>query len=142
LPAFSPSSRAVRAPDPEIVHDKALSFVATFTWQTSKSAVASADVTGKASSVAEGTTDITAAYGAAKSAAVAVTVPDNTPWRTTGTAASALIDDAVKQGALTSEQGLVYRVFAAFGDPRLPKEYRGPQDNTLDSPGLREAAAR
>jgi hypothetical protein len=87
---------------------------------------------------------ITLATSAAptKSAAVAVTVPDNTPWRTTGTAASALIDDAVKQGALTSEQGLVYRVFAAFGDPRLPKEYRGPQDNTLDSPGLREAAAR
>ena len=30
------------------------------------------------------------------------------------------IDAAVASGQITAEQGLIYKVFAAFGDPRLP----------------------
>jgi hypothetical protein len=36
-----------------------------------------------------------------------------------------LIDQAVKAGTITAEQGLIYKVFATFGDPRLPAQYVG-----------------
>ncbi len=37
----------------------------------------------------------------------------------------ALIDQAVKDGTLTAEQGLVHKVFAVFDDGSLPAEYQG-----------------
>jgi hypothetical protein len=36
-----------------------------------------------------------------------------------------LIDQAVKTGTISAEQGLIYKVFAAFSDPRLPNQYIG-----------------
>jgi hypothetical protein len=44
------------------------------------------------------------------------------------------IDDAVASGAITPEQGLTYKVFAAFGDPRLPGEYVGVPDALAEAP--------
>ncbi len=35
-----------------------------------------------------------------------------------------LIDEAVESGELTEEQGLTYKVFSDFEDPRLPGEVR------------------
>jgi hypothetical protein len=45
-----------------------------------------------------------------------------------------LIDAAVTSHTITAETGLMYEVFASFGDPRLPPEYRGkgsPNDEIL-----------
>jgi hypothetical protein len=40
-----------------------------------------------------------------------------------------LIDAAVTRGEISSEQGLLYGVYLACGDPRLPAQFRG-QDTT------------
>ena len=45
-----------------------------------------------------------------------------------------LIDVAVAQGKITAEKGLIYKVFAAFGDPRLPKKYKGAPDPLAEGP--------
>lgn len=114
----------------------------TLAWQTSKASVATVDATGKVTAVAEGTADITASNGSVKSSGVTVTVTDPAPWPVIGASSGALIRAAVQQGALSAEQGLVFRVFAAFGDSRLPKQYRGIPANTPDDPVLIEAADR
>ena len=36
-----------------------------------------------------------------------------------------LIDQALARGEITAETALIYKVFAAFGDDRLPSPYRG-----------------
>ena len=41
-----------------------------------------------------------------------------------------LIDEAVKNGDLTEEQGLTYKVFSDFKDPRLPGKYAGTTGRT------------
>jgi hypothetical protein len=51
------------------------------------------------------------------------------------------IDAAVASGQITPEQGLTYKVFAAFGDPRLPGQYVGVPDSFADPP-LDEVAAQ
>jgi hypothetical protein len=50
-----------------------------------------------------------------------------------------LIEAAVEAGDLTPEQGLVDRVFAAFGDRRLPAAYRGDDNEVADDSVMREA---
>jgi hypothetical protein len=44
------------------------------------------------------------------------------------------IDDAVAAGEITSEQGLTYKVFAAFDDPRLPSQYAGAPNPFAGAP--------
>jgi hypothetical protein len=44
------------------------------------------------------------------------------------------IDDAVRSGAITAEQGLTYKVFSAFSDPRLPGRYVGVPDPLAEAP--------
>jgi hypothetical protein len=44
------------------------------------------------------------------------------------------IDDAVASGQITAEQGLIYKVFAGFGDPRLPPQYVGVPDPLAHAP--------
>jgi hypothetical protein len=51
------------------------------------------------------------------------------------------IDAAIASGAITPEQGLTYKVFASFGDPRLPGQFAGPAD-PLAHPPLDEVAAQ
>lgn len=49
-----------------------------------------------------------------------------------------LIDQALADGDITSEQAILYRVYAVFADPRLPSEFAGPggsgsnEDEALD----------
>jgi hypothetical protein len=50
-----------------------------------------------------------------------------------------LIDEAVQNGELTEEQGLTYKVFSDFKDPRLPDKYAGTPD-ALEEGALGEAA--
>jgi hypothetical protein len=44
-----------------------------------------------------------------------------------------LIDDAEARGAITAETAMLYRVYALFGDTRLPQQYRGVDRNDKDS---------
>ncbi|HET7482984.1 MAG TPA: CARDB domain-containing protein, partial [Actinomycetota bacterium] len=52
-----------------------------------------------------------------------------------------LIDQDVASGAITEEQGLVFKVFADFGDPRLPAQYEA-EPNGLEEGALEEVAER
>jgi hypothetical protein len=45
-----------------------------------------------------------------------------------------LIDAAVASGTISPEQGLIYKVFAAFSDPRLPSQYVGVPDPLAEAP--------
>jgi len=49
-----------------------------------------------------------------------------------------LIDKALAAGTINAEQALTYKVFADFGDSRLPAAFRGDDTDviTVDSPGL------
>lgn len=47
-----------------------------------------------------------------------------------------LIDDAVAAGTLTEVQGLTYKVFAVFGDDRLPAGYRGTEPDLASGTGI------
>jgi hypothetical protein len=53
-----------------------------------------------------------------------------------------VIDAAVAKGLLDAEMGLVYKVYAVFGDPRLPAEYRGVDGEQIDSPIMVIAAQK
>ncbi len=65
----------------------------------------------------------------------AVTAPD-------GETSHDLIDAAVENGLISAETGLVYRVYADFGDPRLPAQFRGDDSAApADSDALKEAGA-
>ena len=52
------------------------------------------------------------------------------------------IDAAVAGGAITPEQGLTYKVFAGFGDPRLPAQFVGNAPDPLAQAPLNDVAAR
>lgn len=61
-----------------------------------------------------------------------------------GATSAQLIDAAVQRGAIDADTGLIYQLFADFGDPRLPAAYRGapaPEGAPRGAP-LWDAAAR
>ena len=45
-----------------------------------------------------------------------------------------LIDAAVARGDISSEQGLIYKVFSSYSDPRLPSQYQGVADPLAEAP--------
>ncbi len=53
-----------------------------------------------------------------------------------------LIDQALSTGQIDEETALTYKVFATFGDARLPAAYRGATSPLTHSSALEEAAAR
>ena len=53
-----------------------------------------------------------------------------------------LIDAAVAQGELDKNKAFMFKVFAAFGDPRLPKKYDGQRGEEPDNHILDKVAAR
>lgn len=53
-----------------------------------------------------------------------------------------LIDKALKSKAIDEETALIYKVYAAFGDPSLPAAYRGDYSLVFDSLIMDEAAER
>lgn len=55
--------------------------------------------------------------------------------------ARSLIDADRKAGRLSAEQALTYRVFAEFGDRRLPVKYRGDDGGEADESVIREVSA-
>ena len=49
-----------------------------------------------------------------------------------------LIDQAVKAGQLTAEQGLIYKVYALFSDAQLPSQFISGASTQVDGDLLRE----
>ena len=55
------------------------------------------------------------------------------PLPGTGPTSVQLIDAALANGSIDNEQALIYKMFAEFGDPRLPAQYRGAPSPNIDS---------
>lgn len=53
-----------------------------------------------------------------------------------------LLNEALASGEIDDEQALVYKIFAAFDDPRLPAEYKGDNAELHDGLVVAEALAR
>src|ERR1043166_3049873 len=53
-----------------------------------------------------------------------------------------LIADALQRGEIDADTALMYRVFADFGDPRLPSRFQGDVPPEFDSTSTAEAVAR
>jgi hypothetical protein len=69
--------------------------------------------------------------------------PDPGPTPIPGTPPSdSLIESARQAGKIDAETALLYQVYAAFGDKRLPAEYRGDDSNAAPSLALRNAQAQ
>ncbi len=52
------------------------------------------------------------------------------------------IDRAVAAGRISADQGMVYKVFAIYGDARLPQDLRGDDGDLADTTFMSEVAAR
>lgn len=53
-----------------------------------------------------------------------------------------LIDRAVSEGRISADQGMLYKVFAIYDDPRLPSEMSGDDSAASDTLFMTEVAAR
>lgn len=53
-----------------------------------------------------------------------------------------LIDQALAAGEIDMETALIYKVFATYGDGRLPVRFRGDNSRVIDSDAVSEAAER
>jgi hypothetical protein len=97
------------------------------TWTSSEPTVASVDASGVVTALARGAATITASDGSGAASSATVQV-----WDTGGAqpdaSTEALIDAALAAGRIDAEQALVYRVYAQFGDDRLPPEFDGAPD--------------
>lgn len=100
---------------------------AALTWTSSDPGVAQVDANGMITAMARGSATITASDGTRSSSAT-VRV-----WQVEGANADAttgaLIADALAAGRISAEEALVYRVYAMFGDERLPAAYEGAPDS-------------
>ena len=109
-------------------------------WSSSDPSVARVDASGRVTALAKGSTTIGAASAGAAASAVL------TVYRTAGAApdpsSEALIAQALAGQRIDAEQALSYRVFALFGDPRLPMEFEGAPSELPDHLLLREVAGR
>jgi hypothetical protein len=52
------------------------------------------------------------------------------------------IDRAVTEGHISADQGMLYKVFAIYGDPRLPQEMSGDDTDLADTTFMSEVASR
>lgn len=52
-----------------------------------------------------------------------------------------LIDRAATEGKISADQALLFKVFAVYGDPRLPQEMRGDDSELTDSTFMSEVAS-
>jgi hypothetical protein len=92
-------------------------------WMSSDARVATVDSEGRVQAVAKGSAVITATSGSE------VATSTLTVYQTEGPSPDAtsesLIDAALAQNRIDAETALTYRVFAVFGDERLPIAYEG-----------------
>lgn len=67
--------------------------------------------------------------------------PDPAPDPTGNPTSNDLIDAALTAGQLTAEQALVYKMYAEFGDPRLPSEYVGDDTGFIEGDAQHQVVA-
>lgn len=117
----------------------ALGTSSAVTWTSSDPAVVRVDADGTITGVARGSATVTASDGT-RSASAAVRV-----WQTSGPGADAsseaLIAAARAAARISDEEALVYRVYALFGDERLPTDYQGAP-SPQGSVSMREVSGR
>lgn len=93
----------------------------SLTWVSSDASKATVDGNGKVTGVSAGSASITAAADAVQSAPVAVSVLAVTASQSS----LDLIDAALARGDIDLDTATTYKVYATFGDTRLPATYRG-----------------
>ena len=106
------------------------------TWSSSDVNVARVDAQGLVTAIAKGNATISATAGA-NVASASLTVY-NTSGATPDASSEALIAQALAANTITAEQDLTYRVFALFGDGRLPAQFEGAPSTGSDHLLLRE----
>ena len=111
----------------------------TVLWSSSVPAVASVDAEGNVTALSPGSTVITATSGA--SVASTTLKVYRTEGANADATAESLIAQALALGRISAEQALIYRVFALFGDERLPVEFEGAPSATPSHGLLRELAS-
>ena len=109
-------------------------------WSSSDPAVASVDSNGLVTAIAKGDVLISATAG------TGVTSASVKVYRASGAdrdpTSESLIAQALATGAISAEQALIYRVYAQFGNARLPAAYTGAPGMAPDHLLLREVAPR
>lgn len=109
---------------------------AAFTWMSSNPT--SATVTnGQVTGLAPGVTTVTASAGGVTSDGAEVIVVG-----ATDPSSYQLISEALRAGELDEETALSYKVFATFGDERLPDEYLGDDEGRDGTLLMNELTAR
>ncbi len=111
---------------------------AATTWSSSDAAVATVDAAGRVKALSKGTAVISATSGA-NVATSSLTVYQN-DGPTSDPKTDALIASALAQNKIDAETALMYRVFAVFGDERLPAAFDGPPSAAPNHLLLREMA--
>jgi hypothetical protein len=100
---------------------------AAVSWTSSDPAVVQVDANGGIKALARGSATVTANDGT-KTSSATIKV-----WRTEGAnadpSAESLIAAALATGRISAEEALVFRVYALFGDERLPAVYDGAPDS-------------
>lgn len=113
---------------------------ANINWSSSDPAVANVDTNGVVSGLAKGSATISVTSGSTVATAVVKV------WNTAGAArdptSDSLIAQALSGGRINSEQALIYRVFAFFGDDRLPPEFEGAPASETGGISMREVSGR
>jgi Bacterial Ig-like domain (group 2) len=109
-------------------------------WSSSDPGVATVDAAGRVKALAKGSTTISAA-SATSTATATLTV-----YRTTGAhpdpSSESLIAQALAANRISAEQALTFRVFALFGDSRLPPAFEGAPSEHPDHLLMRDVAGR
>jgi hypothetical protein len=109
-------------------------------WSSSDPAVATVDSSGRVKALAKGSTVISATSGSA------VATSTLKVYTTTGASPDpsrdTLIAAALAAGRINAEQALSYRVFALYGDARLPAEFDGAPSELPDHLLLREVSGQ
>ncbi|MBZ4371101.1 Ig-like domain-containing protein [Corallococcus sp. AS-1-6] len=93
---------------------------------------------GRVTGVAPGGTVITAKVGSVSTTLTVVVMPDD-PSRPSS---DEVLTSAHEAGLINDEELLAYRVYAAFGDPRLPLQYKARVEPGFDATPLEELHAR
>jgi uncharacterized protein YjdB len=110
------------------------------TWLSSDPSVATVDPNGQVTAIAKGSAVVTATAGSL------VASSNITVFRTTGATPDPTSEDLIAQalagGTISAEQALEYRVFALFGDPRLPAAYDGAPGGGPDHMLMRDVRAQ
>src|SRR5580765_644215 len=93
------------------------------TWVSSDARVATVDADGRVKALAKGSAVITATSGSEVATATLTVYQTDGP--SPDASSDSLIDTALAQNRIDAETALTYRVFALFGDERLPAAYEG-----------------